>query len=168
MGCQQVVIKVSRFRYRCLLASVPLARTIGMLMPCMKSRGFLQDRKRSDSMDPACDAAQLHGLLRRAIGLMRGLDICLTDESFKFSVISVIPVLKITEQCAIFPVYLMCSLAGFGLVMKHVGQCLPWLQCYYREVFAACFQIHCKGEFSGCSFPYMHCTHRGYRVHVQG
>ena len=51
-------------------------------------------------MDEACDAAQLNGLLRRAIRLMKGLEIECTPALFRFSVISVIPILKITETCA--------------------------------------------------------------------
>lgn len=59
----------------------------------------MQDKDRSDSMDPACDAAKMHGLLRRAVALMKGLEIKLTPEGFAFSVISVIPILKISERC---------------------------------------------------------------------
>ena len=69
----------------------------------------MQDKERSDSMMEACDAAQLNGLLRRAIGLMKGLEIECTTTSFRFSVISVMPLLKITERyvwlhdCAVEP-----------------------------------------------------------------
>ena len=67
---------------------------------CAQRHRPLQNRDRSDSMDPACEAAQLNGLLRRAIRLMKGLEIKLDNTDFQFSVLSVIPVLKITEKCA--------------------------------------------------------------------
>jgi hypothetical protein len=71
-----------------------------ILGSCTTEQTCLQDKQRSDSMEPACDAANLHGLLRRAIGILRGIEILLTDETFKFSVLSPIPILKITEKCA--------------------------------------------------------------------
>jgi hypothetical protein len=58
----------------------------------------VQDRKRSDSMDPACNAGKLNGLLRHAIKIMKGLKISLIADSFQVSVISVLPLLKITER----------------------------------------------------------------------
>jgi hypothetical protein len=54
-------------------------------------------------MDPAFNAAEMGGLLRRAIGLVRGVQICLTGDAFKISVISVFPLLKVTEQCDFIP-----------------------------------------------------------------
>lgn len=67
----------------------------------LEDEAVVQDKDRSDSMDPACDAAKMHGLLRRAVALMKGLEITLTPRGFTFAVISVIPVLKISERCAL-------------------------------------------------------------------
>jgi hypothetical protein len=64
-----------------------------------RAHACAQDRERSDSMAEACDAAQLNGLLRRAVNLMKGLEIALTPEGFSFAVLSVIPLLKIYERC---------------------------------------------------------------------
>lgn len=52
-------------------------------------------------MEGACDAAQLNGLLRHAIKILRGLQIKLTADEFQFSVVSALPILKITERCAL-------------------------------------------------------------------
>ena len=62
-------------------------------------RTTLQDRERSDSMAPVCEVAQLNGLLRRAVNLMRGVDIKMTPLGIGIGAISVIPVLKIFERC---------------------------------------------------------------------
>ena len=68
---------------------------------------LLQDRQRSDSMEGACDAAQLRGLMRHAIKVLKGLQITLTHEAFQFAVVSVVPILKIIERCV------ECSLQTF-------------------------------------------------------
>lgn len=61
----------------------------------------VQDRKRSDSLDPACDVMHLHGLIRQAIRLLKGIRLCLTDELFGVDAVSIIPGLKVCERCCL-------------------------------------------------------------------
>ena len=50
-------------------------------------------------MDPAMDLMQLHGLIRKAIHLVTGVQIHVTEEMFEFAVTSVIPGFKVTCRC---------------------------------------------------------------------
>ena len=56
---------------------------------------WLQDKSASDSMDPAMDLMQLNGLIRKAIHLVTGAQIRVTEEEFEFAVTSVIPGFKV-------------------------------------------------------------------------
>ncbi|XRA96384.1 KRAB-A domain-containing 2-like [Pycnococcus provasolii] len=57
-----------------------------------------KDRAASESMDLACDAIKLNGLLRRATVLINGLELEVRDNNvLRFSVTSVIPFYKVTE-----------------------------------------------------------------------
>ena len=59
---------------------------------------LVQDRKRSDSMRPACNLMRLDPVMRRSISLIRGVDIVLTEELFCVTVVSILSILKIAEQ----------------------------------------------------------------------
>lgn len=54
-----------------------------------------QDKTLSDPMDPAMDLMRLNGLIRRAVGLVKGLDIRLSDETYEFAVTSYVPGFKV-------------------------------------------------------------------------
>lgn len=54
-----------------------------------------QDKAASDSMDPAMDLMGLNGLIRKAINLVRGVEIAITDDMFEMAVISIIPWFKV-------------------------------------------------------------------------
>ena len=48
----------------------------------------MQDKKASSSMDGVLDLAEIHGLLRQAICLLKGCEISVEDGSFNFIVTS--------------------------------------------------------------------------------
>lgn len=58
----------------------------------------MQDRQRSDSLAPLCDAMHMFGLLRHAIKILRGSHLRITPSSFDVTGVSVIPLLKIAER----------------------------------------------------------------------
>lgn len=60
----------------------------------------LQDKSASDSMDPAMDMMQLNGLIRKAIHLVTGAQIRVTEDEFEFAVTSVIPGFKVWCCCS--------------------------------------------------------------------
>jgi hypothetical protein len=51
-------------------------------------------------MDAALDLMGMHGPLRQAVRIMKGLRLTLTDDEFDLIVVSVIPLLKVKEKCA--------------------------------------------------------------------
>jgi hypothetical protein len=51
-------------------------------------------------MDAALDLMGMHGPLRQAVRIMKGLRLTLTDNEFDLVVVSVIPLLKVKEKCA--------------------------------------------------------------------
>jgi hypothetical protein len=59
----------------------------------------MQDRKASDSLDPAMDIMGMHGLIRHAVRIMKGIRLTLTEDEFDLVVVSVIPLLKVVEKC---------------------------------------------------------------------
>ncbi|GBF88035.1 hypothetical protein Rsub_00747 [Raphidocelis subcapitata] len=59
---------------------------------------WVKDKDASDSMEPAMDLIQLNGLVRQAVGLIRGVEVRQGGGDFEFSVLSVIPWFKITER----------------------------------------------------------------------
>lgn len=60
---------------------------------------WIKDKEASDSMDAVCDLMQLNGLLRMAIGLIRGVEIeAARGSHFKLSVISGVLWFKIRES----------------------------------------------------------------------
>ena len=61
---------------------------------------WLKDNANSDSMTGALDAVNLHGLVRRAVHLIKGLELKTTSPPgvFQFGVFSVLPWFKITER----------------------------------------------------------------------
>lgn len=64
-------------------------------------RGFLccsaviQDKAASSSMDAALDLTEIHGLLRKAICLLKGCEISFDNGDFVFAVTSVVPWFKV-------------------------------------------------------------------------
>lgn len=54
-----------------------------------------QDKALSDPMDAAMDLMRLNGLIRRAVGLVKGLEIKLSDDSYEFAVTSYVPGFKV-------------------------------------------------------------------------
>lgn len=73
------------------------------VQPAVKTRSrdlsgvWLKDKAASDSMEEAMDATQLNFVLRRAIKLIKGVEIQQTPTDFKFSVLSGILWFKVTE-----------------------------------------------------------------------
>ncbi|KAK9915727.1 hypothetical protein WJX75_003301 [Coccomyxa subellipsoidea] len=59
---------------------------------------WIKDKAASDSMDPAMDLMGLNGLIRKAINLVRGVEIAITDDTFEMAIISVIPWFKVREK----------------------------------------------------------------------
>ena len=60
---------------------------------------WMKDKEASDSMDPVCDLMRLNGLLRMAIGLIKGAEIFATPgESFRMDVLSGVLWFKIKEK----------------------------------------------------------------------
>ena len=64
-------------------------------------------------MDPAMDLMQLHGLIRKAIHLVTGVQIHVTEEMFEFAVTSVIPGFKVMCHHSIWAVP-ASSVRSFG------------------------------------------------------
>ena len=62
-----------------------------------------QDGARSDSMDLVCDVMHLHGLFRKAVRLLRGMDVRVDSNTFQFAMFSVIPIFKVR-----FLVFISC------------------------------------------------------------
>lgn len=62
---------------------------------------WLKDKKRSDSMMPACDIMNLHGVMRHAVSILKGTRILLTGETFHVAAVSLIPVIKVAERYAL-------------------------------------------------------------------
>jgi hypothetical protein len=50
-------------------------------------------------MDPALDLMGMHGLIRHAVRIMKGIRVTLTEDEFDLVVVSVIPLLKVVEKC---------------------------------------------------------------------
>lgn len=61
---------------------------------------WVKDAAASDSMTPALDAVQLHGLVRRAVHLMRGVELRTASPpgTFQFAVFSALPWFRVTER----------------------------------------------------------------------
>jgi hypothetical protein len=60
---------------------------------CMWS--YWQDKAASDSMEAAMDLMCLNGVVRKAINLVKGLEISFTDETFHMAITSIIPWFKV-------------------------------------------------------------------------
>lgn len=56
-----------------------------------------QDKAASDSMDPAMDLMCLNGIIRKAINLVRGVEIAITDDTFEMAITSIIPWFKVSS-----------------------------------------------------------------------
>ena len=52
-------------------------------------------------MDPVCDLMRINGLVRMAIGLLRGMEVDITEDTFKMNICSVISWFKIRERYAL-------------------------------------------------------------------
>ncbi|KAK9833709.1 hypothetical protein WJX74_003388 [Apatococcus lobatus] len=59
---------------------------------------WIKDRAASSSMDAALDLAEIHGLLRKAICLLKGCEISFDQGDFVFAVTSVVPWFKVIER----------------------------------------------------------------------
>ena len=57
----------------------------------------LQDKAASDSMDPACDAAQLNSLMRMAVSRIKGVRLEHSHTSFKIVILSGILWFKVSS-----------------------------------------------------------------------
>ncbi|KAK3270500.1 hypothetical protein CYMTET_21106 [Cymbomonas tetramitiformis] len=66
---------------------------------CQKLGGrWIKDQDRSDSMDQAATLMQLNWVIRRAVCLINGLEIAISDDTFTLTVLSVIPWFKVVER----------------------------------------------------------------------
>ncbi|KAL4856024.1 hypothetical protein ACK3TF_003464 [Chlorella vulgaris] len=78
-----------------VLAAVPPAAAV----PLQDLSGtWVKDRAASDSMEAACDAMHLGGIIRSAIRLIRGLEVRCNGQLFRMSVLSGILWFKVTES----------------------------------------------------------------------
>eukprot|EP01026_Neomeris_dumetosa_P083186 TRINITY_DN961_c0_g2_i1.p2 TRINITY_DN961_c0_g2~~TRINITY_DN961_c0_g2_i1.p2 ORF type:complete len:308 (-),score=38.65 TRINITY_DN961_c0_g2_i1:219-1142(-) len=59
---------------------------------------WIKDRERSDSMEKAMDIMGMRGIVRAAVGLIRGVEVKYSKDEFVFSVFSYIMWFKITER----------------------------------------------------------------------
>ncbi|KAK9839726.1 hypothetical protein WJX84_009027 [Apatococcus fuscideae] len=59
---------------------------------------WIKDKAASSSMDAALDIAEINGLVRKAIHLLKGCEISLENGHFTFAVTSIVPWFKITER----------------------------------------------------------------------
>ena len=59
---------------------------------------WIKDKELSDSMTPVCDLMQLNGVMRFAIGLIRGVQISCCPSKFEFAVLSGVLWFKIKER----------------------------------------------------------------------
>ncbi|BDA44299.1 hypothetical protein COCOBI_05-4830 [Coccomyxa sp. Obi] len=59
---------------------------------------WIKDKAASDSMEPAMDLMRLNGLIRRAINLVKGVDITITEDVFEMAITSIIPWFKVRER----------------------------------------------------------------------
>ena len=59
---------------------------------------LVQDKEASDSMEPAMNLMQLGGLIRRAVALVKGMDIRVSEDSFRFGITSVVPGFKVGSR----------------------------------------------------------------------
>ena len=84
---------------RAQAAAVAAASAVEAAPAAFEGR-WVKDAAASDSMTPALDAVNLHGLVRRAVHLMRGVDLRVLSPpgSFQFSVFSALPWFKVTER----------------------------------------------------------------------
>ena len=57
----------------------------------------LQDKKASSSMDEVLDLAEVNGLVRQALVLLKGCEISLEDASFHLSVTSALTWFKVSQ-----------------------------------------------------------------------
>lgn len=101
-----VHVLVHAWKRTCVRAGVSL---YGLVRVCA------QDGPASDSMDAACDAMHLNGLVRKAIGFIRGMDVKLSAPApaaaanspelsashFEMAIFSVLPLLKVREKFAL-------------------------------------------------------------------
>ncbi len=53
-------------------------------------------------MEPAMDLMRLNGLIRRAINLVKGVDVTITEDTFEMAITSIIPWFKV-----LFPLQLL-------------------------------------------------------------
>lgn len=81
------------------LVAATAAPSILAAPPAFDGR-WLKDAANSDTMAAALDAVQLHGLVRRAVHLMRGLELRATSPPgvFQFAVFSALPWFRVTER----------------------------------------------------------------------
>ena len=95
------------------------------LCPC---RGFsccyaaTQDKAASSSMDAALDLTEIHGLLRKAICLMKGCEISFDNGEFVFAVTSVVPWFKVRLPWVL--VIATCRLLAAAQCINIVFACL--------------------------------------------
>ena len=61
-----------------------------------------QDKRTSDSMEPAMDLMQLNGIIRKAINLVTGAQIRVDESMFELAVTSIIPGFKVNSHCYVF------------------------------------------------------------------
>lgn len=98
---------------------------------------WLKDRSLSDSMDAALDLIELHGIVRMAVNLVKGLEIHTTPGEFRFSVLSGVLWFKITER---YPLD--------GEVRKHRRRDLRGGGSFGRVEPAPSGGIYCSNRFS--------------------
>jgi hypothetical protein len=81
-------------------AAASAASAAGDVTSLQALRGvWVKDKEASDSLDAPCDLAHIGGLVRVAIGLIKGVDISVSPgQQFRFSVLSTIGWFKITES----------------------------------------------------------------------
>ena len=59
----------------------------------------------STSMDAACDLCHMNFILKRAVGLITGLELECTDTEFKLAVTSVVPWFKVQHSGVLINIF---------------------------------------------------------------
>lgn len=71
---------------------------------------------------PACDITQLHGLIRHAVHMLKGIRLQLSADTFSCTAVSVVPLLKILERYAG-----RCSC--HTMLLEHLANVVSVLDC---------------------------------------
>jgi len=135
-----------------------------------------KDGKLSEPMDSAMELVRLNPLIRRAVGLVNGLELEITDSEFKMAVLCAIPWFKVREHYPLTgePVRQkrrdLRRGHSVGSVKLREGQLLlsmSWEDPHagsgldtYRLVSSDTLHVHCAYDVGGRTASYTHVYHR--------